>query len=172
MKIEVTVPGRPVAKQRARRGKGGHWFTPTRTRQYEELVAWHCRAAVDRVRAGERCDIDIRLCFRDYPQADPDNYAKSILDGMVKGELIPDDDVSVIRRLSIATEVGLELELVEIQVKRIDDGLGLSPSGWHPFGYTRSAGPSTLTPGASEPTSLRSPCHPTHLYPLPTPSET
>jgi len=42
-----TIPGRVQPKERPRRGRGGHFYTPQRTRDYEEKV---------------------RLCFRElYP---------------------------------------------------------------------------------------------------------
>ena len=93
------IPGTPVAKQRARRGRGGHWYTPARTREYEELVAWHCRARGERGdwwEEGDTVAASIVLHFRGAPRADIDNYAKSILDGAVKGGLLVDDQQVVL----------------------------------------------------------------------------
>ena len=38
-RIEFVVPGKPQPKQRARRGRGGVWYTPKRTKDFERLVA-------------------------------------------------------------------------------------------------------------------------------------
>lgn len=38
--ITLTIPGPPVGKARARRGKYGHFYTPERTREYEQDVRW------------------------------------------------------------------------------------------------------------------------------------
>jgi crossover junction endodeoxyribonuclease RusA len=44
--VSFIVPGTPVPKERPCPGRGGHFYTPKRTRQYdEELVAWAARQA-------------------------------------------------------------------------------------------------------------------------------
>lgn len=43
--ISFTVPGQPVPKARARVTKGGHAFTPAKTKAYSDLVGVLCRVA-------------------------------------------------------------------------------------------------------------------------------
>lgn len=101
--IRLEIPGRPVPWQRVRTNQG-RFFTPKETREYEEAVAWICKA--QRERLGETpCDIEIELHEDkaivivtprpDEPKrklkGDVDNYAKAILDGMQKGGLMKDD---------------------------------------------------------------------------------
>ena len=46
MKIEFTVPGRPVGKGRPRFMRNGHTYTPQKTRDYEDKViqCWKCQS--------------------------------------------------------------------------------------------------------------------------------
>ena len=86
----ITVSGRPVAKQRART-VNGHTYTPPKTREYEELVAWSCRVAEgERFMSGDVAVL-ITLYAKRKLTGDVDNYAKCILDGMVKGGVLGDD---------------------------------------------------------------------------------
>lgn len=86
--VTVVVPGRPVPKGRPRLGT--RVFTPDRTREFEERVAWYCRAA--RVRLRDRVvEVTIELHTRTPLRGDIDNYAKAVLDGLQKGEAIADD---------------------------------------------------------------------------------
>lgn len=76
-----TVPGKPQPKQRPRKGRGGHFYTPAATANYEALVGGH--AAIARPRgwskaAAYRVTVDAYLSSM---RADVDNCAKSILDG-------------------------------------------------------------------------------------------
>lgn len=63
-------------------------FTPRRTVEYEEQVAWAVRAKRAPVTGPVEVDIVVRIHGRG---GDVDNYAKSILDGLVKGGGIGDD---------------------------------------------------------------------------------
>lgn len=45
MRIEFTVPGAPQGKERPRFNRGGHTYTPEKTRDYERLVAWSYKSA-------------------------------------------------------------------------------------------------------------------------------
>lgn len=115
--MRLVIPGAPVAKQRARRGKGGHWFTPAATRQYEELVAWYCRAAGERL-GSSSVAVTIALWSERPLRGDLDNYAKAILDGMVKGGLIDDD--RQVAAFAVAGVVGGELEQAVVDVRVLD----------------------------------------------------
>lgn len=85
----IEIPDRPVAKQRART-RGGQFYTPAATRHFEEKVAWIARAAGVSGISGDLC-VDIEILTHRPLRGDVDNYAKSVLDGMVKGGLISDD---------------------------------------------------------------------------------
>lgn len=89
--------------QRVRTNQG-KFFTPRATREYEEMVAWACRATRDRI-GDVPCDVEIELyedravvILTPRPDAkkrklkgDVDNYAKAILDGLQKGQMLEDD---------------------------------------------------------------------------------
>lgn len=74
-------------------------FTPRRTVEYEERVAWTVRAERAPVSGPAEVDIVLRLHGQ---HGDVDNYAKSLLDGLVKGGGIADDREVV--RLSVRLE--------------------------------------------------------------------
>lgn len=105
--IEFTVPTAPVAKARARSTRSGHHYTPQKTVDFENMVAWYAKAAMagkplyegalivtlyygipipktlePRIKKGELI----------YPtkRPDMDNYEKSVLDGM-NGVVYKDD---------------------------------------------------------------------------------
>ena len=82
----------------------GHTYTPPKTREYEELVAWTARLIAPfgpdsrlRVRITLHdglADVEVVELDREARtklRGDVDNYAKSIVDGLVKGGLIGDD---------------------------------------------------------------------------------
>ena len=87
--IRLEVPGRPVAWERVRTNHG-RFFKPNRTRDYEERVAWACRASSQTFGAGE-CRVWIELCAKRRLTGDPDNYAKAVLDGLQIGGMIEND---------------------------------------------------------------------------------
>jgi len=91
--VGIKIPGRPVAKGRPRATKTGIVYTPKATRDFEEHVAWMARSAKGKPFApSDRLSVEISLHTKNrLLMGDIDNYAKSILDGLVKGGLIPDD---------------------------------------------------------------------------------
>ena len=98
MKVRFKIPGPPIAKQRPRLGKGGHVYTPTKTKVYEEI----CRLSYGSRYFFEDEYISIKILFKfEVPKsyskkkkqdalegkirpskADIDNYVKSILDAL------------------------------------------------------------------------------------------
>lgn len=100
MKVRLNIPGPPIAKQRPRLGKGGHVYTPTKTKVYEEI----CRLSYGNRYYFETENISIKIMFKfEVPKsyskkkkqdalegkirpskADIDNYIKSVLDGLNK----------------------------------------------------------------------------------------
>lgn len=101
----IEIPGRPVAKERARMARGQKPYTPPRTRAYEEHVAQAC--VVTRRERGRTLtyDLDVRieLHTKSALRGDLDNYAKSILDGLEKGQLFRND--KQIKQLSIQVAI-------------------------------------------------------------------
>jgi Holliday junction resolvase RusA-like endonuclease len=101
--IRLEIPGRPIPWQRVRTNQG-RFFTPKETRDYEEMVALSARMARGRI-GDVPCDVEIELyedkavvILTPRPDAakrklkgDVDNYAKAILDGLQKGQMIEDD---------------------------------------------------------------------------------
>jgi Holliday junction resolvase RusA-like endonuclease len=96
LKLSFTIPGAPVPKARARKGRGGHWYTPEKTRNYEMRIAVHARQtlAVSGFRSQWPMDADYMLRARIYVptrrRLDVDNVCKSLADGMI-GMLWDDD---------------------------------------------------------------------------------
>lgn len=101
--IRLEIPGRPVPWQRVRTNQG-RFFTPQETRDYEEMVGMAARAKRERI-GDVACDVEIELyedkavvTLTPRPDAkkrklkgDVDNYAKAILDGLQKGQMIEND---------------------------------------------------------------------------------
>lgn len=79
--VTFTVPGPPVAKQRPRRGPAGNWYTPRRTQQFEEAVAWAATAAGVQLEPGVPYTVQIHFYLSSH-RRDADNLAKSVLDGL------------------------------------------------------------------------------------------
>jgi Holliday junction resolvase RusA-like endonuclease len=98
--IRVVVGGSPVGKQRPRLGKGGHVYTPARTRRYERTVKWSALGA--RPRSWSLSGVyrvDAEAWFPDARRRDGDNVLKSVLDGMI-GVLYEDDSQVVVAVVS------------------------------------------------------------------------
>ena len=96
--LTFTIPGPPVPNARARRGKGGHWYTPPKTRAYRHYTA-HCAIVAKAQWASEhgrpwptdaRYAVTVRCYFGDARARDPDNVRKGILDACRR--LLWDDD--------------------------------------------------------------------------------
>lgn len=113
MILAFTVPGKPVPKQRARKGAGGRWYTPQATRQYEATVGWAAVAARNAwQRTGKRLlwplDAQYAVTIRVTPQTrrrmDLDNAAKSLLDGITG--VLWNDDSQVARLVVERTDLG------------------------------------------------------------------
>lgn len=83
------IPGPPVPKERPRRGKAGHFYTPTRTKTAEEEIAMLARSK--RVRFGDN-NVAVTLTFHTSAwKGDGDNFEKLILDALEKGGVFSND---------------------------------------------------------------------------------
>ncbi|HEU4614353.1 MAG TPA: RusA family crossover junction endodeoxyribonuclease, partial [Kofleriaceae bacterium] len=86
--LRFTIEGKPQPKQRARRGKGGRWYTPRETREYEMRVRG--AAVLAATHEAERWPVDyegavaveVHVYWPDARRRDVDNVVKSVLDGM------------------------------------------------------------------------------------------
>lgn len=128
MTLRFTVPGPPQPKQRARKGKNGHWYTPEATRAYEERVRLHGLRAV---RVHDRCNasnlgvgrwpttaryaLTLRIVFADRRRRDADNVAKAIQDAL-NGVVWADD--SQITALACTREVDAANPRVDVTIER------------------------------------------------------
>lgn len=85
--VRFVIPERPVPHERVVPKKGGRPFTSRRTREFQKRVELIV-GPLAKLR-GETC-VCIHLLIGP-PLGDLDNYAKSILDAMVKGGMLEDD---------------------------------------------------------------------------------
>jgi len=105
------IPGEPQPKQRARRGKGGRWYTPEATRAYEKSVKDYAMQAFAMANNSSAWPTDrlyrleVHAVFGSYRRADADNVLKAVSDALNK--LAWADDVQVVQceaSRSVSTE--------------------------------------------------------------------
>jgi len=108
-----TIPGPPVPKARPRRSPHGHWYTPTRTREYEELVAWCAIQAGFQPSAGE---YELHVTIPANSRGDRDNILKAVMDGLNRLDGFDDRQIVAFS----LSEAEREDTLVEIR-SRSDD---------------------------------------------------
>jgi Holliday junction resolvase RusA-like endonuclease len=97
MKLSFTVEGKPQPKQRARRGKGGHWYTPSPTVKYEQEVAKAAMVAMSEQGIRKTAfPVQIEVCayFPDARVRDADNVLKSCQDALNGVVYLDDSQVS------------------------------------------------------------------------------
>jgi Holliday junction resolvase RusA-like endonuclease len=98
-RLTFVVPGKPQGKQRARRGRGGQWYTPKETVVYERAVSNSAMVAIAaggfKVRYPGPVEVEVYCYFPDARRRDADNALKSVLDGM--HGVVYYDDTQVVR---------------------------------------------------------------------------
>lgn len=114
--MRFTVPGRPVPKERPRRGRNGRFYTPARTRSYEEKVGWAARSAGVRILPGP-VSLTARFYLSRCPPGDLDNYLKAVADGL-KG-IAYRDDRQVVKMAAEVSRCPVGEERVEVEVNSI-----------------------------------------------------
>ena len=79
-----SVPGKPQGKQRARRGRGGHFYTPKETRLFERRVAWAAKRALGWSMGDYIGPVELAVTcyFSDRRRRDADNVLKSVSDAL------------------------------------------------------------------------------------------
>jgi len=94
--LAFIVPGEPVPCARPRMGKGGHFYVPSETTEFEETVAFHALRSLNaqptwaelalnpRVRFWVLIDFFVRVASTGEELFDLDNAVKSVLDGVNK----------------------------------------------------------------------------------------
>lgn len=116
-KTSFVMPGRPVGKERARKGKNGTFYTPARTREYENLVAWKARMA--HVGAPFEGPVKLEVEIRSRKsRADLSNILKAIEDAMNK--IVYNDDRQI-QEIHILRTRGNDEE-VHVAVSKIRGG--------------------------------------------------
>jgi Holliday junction resolvase RusA-like endonuclease len=114
-----TVIGPPVPKARARVGKNGHHYTPTKTRDYERRIkntAFTVRAPGHRGSAWPlyaHYSVELQISFPDARRRDADNVLKSALDACNK--VLWHDD-SQVKRTLVTQEIDSELPRIHMIV--------------------------------------------------------
>ncbi len=115
-RISFVVPGKPQGKQRARRGRGGKWYTPTPTVRYESAVATRAMIAMSAQSIQKTAfPVEITVCtyFPDARRRDADNVLKSVCDGM-NGVVYADD--SQVVRATVTKAIDREHPRTEVTV--------------------------------------------------------
>lgn len=132
-----TVTGRPVPKGRPRKGKGGVFYTPPKTKKYERKVAEAFKSSGSRAyMGGEPLIVDMRFYFKipnhttkkeqayilQKPyytkKVDLDNLEKSVLDGL-NGIAFEDDRQVVIKYSEKVFDTRGKGERVEIDIREV-----------------------------------------------------
>lgn len=112
MKTVFKIEGQPVGKGRPRFTKSGHAYTPDKTRDYENAIAWAYKAAGGKL-CGGYVSISVKAFYkipksatkanaemmrkgfmRPVVKPDIDNVLKAVLDGLNK--IAYSDDTQVI----------------------------------------------------------------------------
>jgi len=94
--LKFTIPGEPIPKARPRVLKSGHTYTPSRTKEYEEVVKLYCKDAISRT----DCDpsaydglLKVRISqFYKIPKNASKIKRQQMVDGDIKPLKRPDID--------------------------------------------------------------------------------
>lgn len=95
MKIELTIPGRPVPAQRMTR-KTKWTKRARRSLEYQESVAWEWKAVAKGLKLEGSLKLTVKFYFKDRRHGDLSNLVKAIEDGLQYGQAF-DNDKQIIR---------------------------------------------------------------------------
>lgn len=117
MAIKITIPGKPVPKERPRlgtRGRKAFIYTPPATKEYEKAVGWEAKA-----QGCQPMDGPVKVSLEVFVRGrmDVDNVAKSILDGL-NGVAYEDDDQVVELLVKKHKVTNTADERVEIEIRK------------------------------------------------------
>jgi Holliday junction resolvase RusA-like endonuclease len=118
--LHFTVAGVPRPKERARKGKGGHWYTPARTAQFEQTVAAYALQAMAKSGWIRGCTDPVTLTVHITPatkgRPDIDNCLKAVADAL--NGLVYADDVQVVEAHVYRLEPNAAAPQVHVSVCR------------------------------------------------------
>ena len=123
---KLWVLGRPTPKARPRKGKR-NFYTPKRTKEWENLVAWKWIEKHGNGVAFPNGEVELKAVFyySDRRTADIDNLAKSLADSL-NGLAYADD--KQVAHMDVTRVTNAEVEGVEIEVRPWDGGEGIAPA--------------------------------------------
>lgn len=119
MQIRFTIPGCPIPKQRARKGAGGRWYTPKKTRAYMDRVrglAWINKPIGNVWPKDATYRVQLDIYFPDNRTRDLDNVCKGVLDAL--NSCLWDDDSSV-HEIVMNRHLDKEKPRVEVEVQTL-----------------------------------------------------
>ncbi len=111
-----------MPKQRPRRARAGHWYTPTATKMYEQRIRDYAALALRQVqkwpKAGGKFSVELEL--RTSRRMDADNVLKAALDGLTGTAWEDDSQVTCcgVCRLPPDPEEGLRITIRSIDLER------------------------------------------------------
>ena len=120
MRVDFTIPGKPVAKERPRKGALGQFYTPARTMRFEQDVATAYLAAGGVKRPDYIGEVSMHITLtRPYPTSWPKwrcaggATAKPDVDNLIKGLLaglngVAYHDDAQVTYLSVSKEWGTQ----------------------------------------------------------------
>ena len=84
MKLQFIVYGDPVGKERPRKGKWGHFYTPTKTKKYQKQIGLNYIVIHRGKKFPEETKIylDLKIYFRSKIHPDADNVFKLVADAL------------------------------------------------------------------------------------------
>ena len=115
--LSFTVEGKPQGKQRARRGRGGRWYTPRETVVYENTISAAASAAMGAAGIGFRYSgpvtVTVSCYFPDARRRDADNVLKCVADAL-NGFVYVDDSQAT--TMTVTKAIDRERPRTEIEV--------------------------------------------------------
>lgn len=121
MKLAFIVMGKPQGKQRARRSRYGHWYTPRQTVKYEQAVQAECLVVMTQKGIPKRqaCSavVSVSCFFPDATRRDGDNVLKAVQDAL--NGVLWDDDSQVIEA-TVRTAIDRDLPRTEVAVELLE----------------------------------------------------
>jgi Holliday junction resolvase RusA-like endonuclease len=121
MRIECTIPGEPVGKGRPRFTRGGHTFTPEKTRCYEQQVALLYRLAAGGFKFQRHIPVTVEIrAYYAIPRSDSVRQRSRKLSGDVLPCKKPDADNVVKIILDALNGLAYEddAQVVELWIKK------------------------------------------------------
>lgn len=110
----ISVPGRPVPKERPRVGKYGNIYTPQKTADFEKHIAALWTEKYPNTTFDGELHVSITFYTDRAHKQDIDNLTKSVLDGLQRASAFAKGDEQVF--LLIADKIPSKYPKTEIQI--------------------------------------------------------